>query len=158
MHLSSPADVVFDAGFGHFDPIPEGAIENEDGSITMRPNSDGKISPFPNVTWQGHELCAWYDYTYNTFDENTIFTEGTSLEARYVIPEIKVSKIWEDSDDIDGLRPESITVDLQALSSSMARKTTLSEENDWTGSFEDVFDYFNFPFSVKEIDLPDTYI
>ena len=50
---------------------------------------------------------------------------------------VSVSKVWDDANDQDGLRPDSITV--QLLANGMAVKTlTLSADNMWTGTFSDL--------------------
>ena len=50
---------------------------------------------------------------------------------------VSVSKVWNDANDQDGLRPDSITV--QLLANGMAVKTlTLSADNMWTGTFSDL--------------------
>lgn len=44
---------------------------------------------------------------------------------------VTVKKVWDDSDDKDGKRPESITVTL-----SNGDEVTLSGENDWTATID----------------------
>ena len=55
--------------------------------------------------------------------------------------DIDVQGYWEDEDDRDGIRPESISVTLYANGKETGRTVTLSEENDWTGTFEDLAVY-----------------
>ena len=48
-----------------------------------------------------------------------------------------VTKIWDDNNNQDGKRPESVTVRLLANGKEV-RNTTLSQDNGWTYTFEDV--------------------
>ncbi len=52
------------------------------------------------------------------------------------VRDISVSKTWQDDDNIDNLRPDSITVYLLADGERTDQKLSLSAESDWTGSFE----------------------
>ena len=45
------------------------------------------------------------------------------------------SKKWDDSDDQDGIRPESITVDLYA-NGDKVDSVTVTEEDGWKWTFE----------------------
>ena len=51
---------------------------------------------------------------------------------------IKVSKVWDDAENQDGIRPDSVTVTLTGSDNS-ERTVKLSKENDWTYTFEDLF-------------------
>lgn len=53
--------------------------------------------------------------------------------------ELNVSMDWKDADNSDGDRPESVEVGLKVDGSIVEGKTvTLSEENEWKGTFENV--------------------
>ena len=45
---------------------------------------------------------------------------------------VKVKKEWNDSNDIDGIRPDSVQVQLQADGVNKGSPVTLNEENNWT--------------------------
>ena len=58
MHVKSPVEVKSEPGI-----VPDmAAIKdpsgplNEDGSITLRANSEGKVPSFPETVFEGHEL------------------------------------------------------------------------------------------------------
>ncbi|MBQ9300172.1 MAG: Cna B-type domain-containing protein [Clostridia bacterium] len=84
---------------------------------------------------------------------------------------IKALKVWDDLDDFDGIRPESVQVKLSAtvngvtytLPDGITNPITLSEDNDWnTGN-----KWYNLPvtdeagheisYSVEEVSVPDGY-
>ena len=56
--------------------------------------------------------------------------------------EVKVTKAWEDKDDQDGKRPASVTIKLLADGEEVSGKTlTLTEANNWIGTFTDLVKY-----------------
>ena len=53
--------------------------------------------------------------------------------------EIPVTKVWEDSNNQDGIRPTSVKVSLYANGTAVAGKTiTLNSSNSWKGTFTDL--------------------
>ncbi len=55
--------------------------------------------------------------------------------------DVTVSKVWDDADDQDGLRPKEVSVTLYAGDEAMSDAVTLSDENEWTYTFEGVPKY-----------------
>lgn len=51
---------------------------------------------------------------------------------------IPVSIVWNDSDNQDGIRPESVTFQLLRYGSATDEAITLSEETGWQGTFENL--------------------
>lgn len=49
---------------------------------------------------------------------------------------VKVSKVWDDGDDRDGLRPESVTVHLLADGQDTGKAVALAADGGWTGQFD----------------------
>ena len=57
------------------------------------------------------------------------------------IPEVtsvKVSKVWNDVKNQDGIRPQSITVRLKANGTAEVANMTLNEANQWTATFDNL--------------------
>src|SRR5699024_5312493 len=52
-----------------------------------------------------------------------------------------VTKAWDDKNDQDGIRPESITVKLLADGADTKKTLTLSSGNNWTGTFNNLDKY-----------------
>lgn len=52
--------------------------------------------------------------------------------------DITVSCEWDDEENREGIRPESVTVTLYANGLETGRSITLSEENGWSGCFENM--------------------
>ena len=68
---------------------------------------------------------------------------GFDITNRYAPPRISVSvtKVWEDANDQDGLRPEEITVGLLADGVDTGRTLVLNEANRWMGTFDGLDEY-----------------
>ncbi len=83
---------------------------------------------------------------------NTHETENVSLS---------VEKVWDDSDNIAGLRSKSITVQLMADGQPVAGQTiTLSKDNSWKGGWTDLDKFAagkTIAYSVEEVTVPDGY-
>ena len=59
----------------------------------------------------------------------------------YVTVDVTVSKVWDDDDDADELRPDSVTVELYADGEATGLTVELSEDNGWTATFEGLAAY-----------------
>jgi hypothetical protein len=81
---------------------------------------------------------------------NTHITENTTIE---------VSKIWNDSNNQDGIRPDSISINL--LADGIVVKTVIiTEDNNWSYTFTDLPKFINgteIIYSVKEAIVSDNY-
>ena len=68
---------------------------------------------------------------------------GPNITNRYTpaLISVSVSKVWEDANDQDGLRPEEITVGLLANGVDTGRTLVLNEANRWTGTFDGLDEY-----------------
>ncbi|MDD7267437.1 MAG: Cna B-type domain-containing protein [Lachnospiraceae bacterium] len=70
--------------------------------------------------------------------------QGYSVKNSYTPQKtsIQVTKSWEDENDRDGQRPNSVTIRLLADGKEVSGKTlTLTKANHWTGSFTDLDEY-----------------
>ena len=90
-----------------------------------------------------------YDATVSGYDiTNTHVTETTN---------ISVSKVWNDANNQDGLRPMSIDVQLYADGVATGSPVTLNASNDWKTSFGDLIKLDKFAngkeivYTVKEV-------
>jgi hypothetical protein len=79
-------------------------------------------------------------------------TEAEDIEKGHIIAltnmhepsiiSINVSKVWDDGNNLDGSRPDSVTVQLLANGEALEGKVlTLSEANGWVGTFADLPEY-----------------
>ena len=74
---------------------------------------------------------------------------------------IFVEKVWNDSNDVNGKRPESITVQLMANGNAVSDKTlTLNAGNNWSGSFDNLDEYegdIEIVYTIAEVEVPEGY-
>ena len=75
-----------------------------------------------------------YTESYRTVDGVTTITNTL------IVTELTVNKVWVDNDDLHGMRPESIEVQLQANGEDVEDEPvlTLDEENDWESEFTEL--------------------
>ena len=82
--------------------------------------------------------------------------------VNYTAPEpetidIDVTKVWDDKDDKDGIRPDSVTIDLLG-DGEKVDSITLSAKNDWKGSFEGLLkegENGEIKYTIKEASVKD---
>ena len=70
---------------------------------------------------------------------------------------LPVTKLWEDNDDQDGLRPESVTVSLLADGLPTGQTLTLTAEEGWTGiltDLDEMADGHVIGYSIEETNVP----
>ena len=70
--------------------------------------------------------------------------------------EVEVEKVWDDADNQDGIRPESVTIKLLADGEDTEKTVTLNEGNQWKGKFEALDKYANgeeIEYTVEEVEV-----
>ena len=94
-----------------------------------------------------------------TGDETTGFTITNTHTPETT--QVSVEKVWNDSNDQDGLRPDSISVSLLANGTAVDGKTvTLDESNTWKYTFTDLPVYssgIKITYTVSEAGVPNEY-
>ncbi len=161
---------------------------NQDGkrpeSITIRLLADGSevknqiVTPDKkgNWEWSFTELPKYrdggveivYTITEDAVEEYTTEIKGTAADGYEVIntdeidkTNYKVEKKWEDANNQDGVRPESITVQLYADGTALEGKTVvLNSANAWKGTFEDLDKYADgkvIVYTAQEVAVPEGY-
>ena len=128
--------------------IADGDEENPVATKTVTPDKDG------NWTYEFNDLPKYKngkeikytiietpvtDYEDPTYDESGINVTNTHSPFE---TQVSVTKIWEDNDDQDGIRPESIDVTLLVVDKNgnkipyskegLTNPVTLNEDNDWS--------------------------
>ncbi len=135
--------------------------DNEAGirpdTITIRLYADGELIRSRTVrasdSWRfsftdlekygsdGHEIVytieevqiPGYSAEYDGYDITNTYIDGESE-----LIEIPVTKVWDDANDIDGIRPDSITVELYLNGEPTNMTLILDESNGWSGTFTDL--------------------
>ena len=88
----------------------------------------------------------------NGFTITNTYTPMETQEKR-----ISVEKVWDDENDKDGIRPDSVTVELIKDGAATRETLTLNEDNGWKGTFV-IKDYDeDAKYTVQEQPVPDGY-
>ena len=110
-----------------------------------------------------------YDYTIDEVEvpenyEKTILDDGVTITNEFVSPliNIPVEKEWMDENNQDGIRPESIEIELFADSEETdVDNLTLNAENNWKGTFTDLPELHEagevITYTIEEVDVPEGY-
>ena len=75
----------------------------------------------------------------------TQVVEGYNITNTHVPSKTKVEvkKLWEDENNQDGVRPQSVVIKLFANGLDTEKRVTLSEANNWHSTFEDLDEFEN---------------
>ena len=134
--------------------------DDQDGkrpeSITVNLLADGskmsekEVTASDNWTWTFENLPKYKDgklVNYSIQEEAvpgyTPSYSGYDITNRYAPGKVAISatKSWQDNNDQDGLRPQSVTVKLLADGKDTGKTLILSEGNGWSGTFTDLDEY-----------------
>ena len=158
--------------------------DNQDGirpgSVTVHLFADGKdtgksLTLSARGEWKG-EFTGLYRYTdegveivYTLTEDSVKGYEATvsgSAQAGFTVTNIhlpetvslSVTKVWDDADNQDGVRPGSVTVKLLADGKDAGKSLTLSESNGWKGSFADLPRFAagkEIKYTIDEVSVPE---
>ena len=135
---------------------------DNDGNISSdAKNIDESLLKSNNVT---NTNINCYDTTFNK--ETGVVTTVLGNNGKVVLDDPDevtsktVTKVWDDSNNQDGIRPDSIEVELLANGKETGNKVNLSEENNWTYEFTNLPKYTDnkeINYTVKETTKVDGY-
>lgn len=121
-------------------------VTNEQGLAVLENNktADGVILPLGEYTLTETKAPIGYllDNTERTI--SIIEDEETNVVVKNnpIVENITVSKVWQDSNDMYGNRPDSITVNL-LKNNEVIQTVTITKENDWKHTFTNLLSYEN---------------
>ena len=83
-------------------------------------------------------------------------TEGFTITNAHTVDKVNVTvtKVWEDNNNQDGIRPDSVTIKLLANEQDTGKTVVLNAENNWTATFTDLDKNANgteIPYTVQEV-------
>lgn len=119
-------------------------------SITVRLKADGEEIACKTVTetdgwqWTFYSLPIFdngrritYTITEDAVEDYTARIDGFNVTNRYTPgkTQVSVTKHWDDRNNHDGIRPDSVTIKLLADGVETGDMLVLSSENNWTGVF-----------------------
>ncbi|MDO4806001.1 MAG: Cna B-type domain-containing protein [Coriobacteriales bacterium] len=113
------------------------------GPLTLSGNDwSGQFTDLPvyskgkEITYSVVEDAVELYTTSVTRNSETDFTVTNSYTPQKT--QVNVYKVWDDWDDRERVRPESVTVHLLADGNDTEKTLTLSESNAWTGTFDNL--------------------
>ena len=111
--------------------------------VTEADNWSYTFENLPKYADHGVEVI--YAIVEEAVEGYTTTYDGYNITNSYTPSEIgiTVTKAWADSDDIDGLRPDSVTITLYADGELTDKTLVLTAEENWTGSFVGLPKYAN---------------
>ena len=110
--------------------------------VTESDNWSWKLEELPKYRDGGIEIV--YTITENAVDGYETTIDGFNITNTHTpsTTSVKVEKIWNDEDNADALRPETITVRLYANGVEIAKKEISSNDN-WSCTFDSLAKYIN---------------
>lgn len=85
----------------------------------------------------------------------------TNTHTPETIEKLVVTKEWNDADNQDGIRPDSIMVQLYANGQEVGEAVELNAEGNWAHAWEGLDKYADgkeIAYTVKEVEVPDGYV
>ncbi|MBQ6043111.1 MAG: Cna B-type domain-containing protein, partial [Clostridia bacterium] len=138
----------------------------EPTELTVRNNWSATVSSLPKYdaenelivySWQELDLPEGYELTDTSINGTiTTFTNTHTVDKIKVV----VIKVWDDTNDQDDLRPESIFVQLTADGEAYGEPVELSDDNDWTYTWEGLDKNSGgeaIVYEVDEVEIPEGY-
>ncbi len=109
---------------------------------TVTEADDWKWS-FTDLPAYSQGIRITYTITEDVVADYTTQVNGYDVVNNYTPGKVglNVQKIWDDKDDQDGIRPDSITVELLKNGEKTGDTLTLNESNGWAGNFSDLDEY-----------------
>ena len=143
-------------------------LNEENGWIGTVKNLDKYTGGVENVyTWAEKNLPEGYSLTETKKEvteatEDTLEAAITTLTNKHTPGKVSASilKIWDDENDQDGKRPETITAILLKNGEKTDQKVTLSADNGWSAIIKDLDEYTNGTlnkYTWKEAEVPEGY-
>lgn len=137
------------------------ANNSEVGTITTDAAGTGSVSGLLKDIYQIIEVEAPAGYVLSESpvevkpeDFGTDKIAVKTISNQPMKTQVKVSKVWEDQDNQDGIRPESVTVKLLADGQETGRTAELKADNGWAAEFTDLNQYQDgrkIQYRVKEV-------
>ena len=140
-------------------PVGTETVLNEDNAWSHTFTDLPQFENGKEIAYSVKEVDVPKDYT----DNVEIGTDGNFTLTNSHTPttvEKSVTKVWDDNNNQDGIRPTEIKVQLYANGTPVGTETVLNENNAWSHTFTDLPQFENgkeIAYSVKEVDVPKDY-
>ncbi len=124
--------------------------------------SDGWAWSFTDLAKYEAGVEITYTITEDAVTDYNTTVSGYNVTNSYTPGkiDIPVSKVWADANNQDGVRPEDVTIKLLAGGSDTGKTLTLTETNNWTGTFTGLDEYASgekIVYTVEEVAIGNGY-
>ena len=142
-------------------------VTSPDGStFDLTTGADGTVTSgaLEQGTYKVKEKTAPVGYELDE-QEHTLTVDGTGAAAltvsdKPVRTSVTVTKAWDDANDQDGIRPDSVEVQLYANGQPVGDPVALSADNQWTHTWTDLLqkeDGSDIAYTVQEVGTVEGY-
>lgn len=152
-----PYRVEYDAANNSFKWIINVPVENARQvtlSYTLEIDEDAATGE------HGTNVSAMLDYI-TTDDKEETFTFEIPVVTYTLTTDFTVEKVWDDADDADGLRPDSLDIQLLADGEPYGDPVTITEDEGWSHTWDGLpindADQSKITYSVEELEIPEGY-
>lgn len=125
-------------GSKEYSPVVPGIYSVTEEGANQRVEIDGKYYDLTTTYSDPVEVTAAAIAAGN---QKTVSLVVTNTYSEVTTIDIPVSKVWSDNNNQDGIRPESITVVLNANGNETGKTLVLNDGNSWTGTFAELDKY-----------------
>ncbi|TCD54550.1 Cna B-type domain-containing protein [Alloscardovia theropitheci] len=112
------------------------------GSVTTDSNGEASIDGLLRDDYTIRETSAPTGYALAPEEKvaaasfaNTAQTASVTITDKYNVTSVHVAKTWDDQNNVDGKRPESVEVTLLADGNPIGSSVTLNQANNWAHEF-----------------------
>ena len=138
--------------------LANGNTTGKSKTVTADDGWAWKFTDLPKYDDNGNEIIytikeADVDGYVPTYDDKQQNVTNTYKPEKV---EVRISKRWDDADNQDGKRPNSITVELLANGITTGKTLILNKDDKWTGSFTDLDKKANgkeIKYIIKEVEV-----
>ena len=109
------------------------ATSGEDGTCAFSEVPFGTYTLTETEAPAGYDVAAAQDVTVDATNVDQPISL-TFVDAP-ITGSISVNKVWDDSDNADGIRPNAVTIHLYANGTDTGLSAVLSNDNGWSASF-----------------------
>ena len=140
--------------------VGDGTPTGDSKTVTAGDNWSWEFGNLAKYAADGHEIV--YTVTEDAVPNYATTIDGTNVTNSYTPGRTSVTatKAWDDANDQDGIRPDSIQLQLYANGAPSGDPVTLSADNQWTHTWTNLFQKEggqDIAYTVAEVGVPSGY-
>lgn len=124
---------------------------NESNNWTYTFDNLNKYKNGKEIEYTVREKDKIQNYTVSYENKDNTWTVTNTHTPEKI--QLKINKVWDDNENQDGIRPDSVNIELDANGKKL-KDISLTKENGWSISLDDLFKYENgkeITYEVKEV-------